>query len=181
MIHDPTMRAHLISAPESEPLSVSDAKAFLRIEHSADDAVIIRAITAARQAAEEHLRMVLLPQSWQFTSGELCHVLALPKGPAQSVSSVKSVDAEGIETTLSTDRYRLSVDGFAIIFHTMPAGVRLIVNYEAYLAEEASDVPALITQGMLHHVAAMLEQREGVVPMPVLSRQCYQPYRRVSL
>lgn len=180
MIEDTTSRLQLVSGPASEPLTLDEAKAFLRIDHDADDAAISRAITAARQAAEEHLRLVLLPQTYTYTSHVGGCLVNLPVGPAQTVSLVQSIDAAGTATTLASSQYRLTIDGFGLLFTNLPSG-RLAITYSASSAAHAGEVPALVKQGMLHHVAAMLEQRQGAVPMPSQTLGSYQPYRRVRV
>lgn len=182
MICDATTQLVQLTPPEDEPVSLAEAKQFLRIEHTADDAVITRAIAAAREAAEQYLRLVFLPQEWKFTTGTPNHsVLRLPVGPAQGITSVAAIDDEGEETALDEDAYRLTLDGFGVIFETLPTMERLAVTFEAALATDVAGVPALIKQGLLHHVAAMLAQREGFVPMPISAISCYQPYRRIAL
>ena len=46
------MSAILLTAPAAEPWSVADAKAFLRVEHDDDDAIIAALIAAARNHVE---------------------------------------------------------------------------------------------------------------------------------
>jgi hypothetical protein len=36
-------------------------------------------------------------------------------------------------------------------------------------------------QGILHHIAVMVEQRDGAAAMPMQAMAYYQPYRRVRL
>lgn len=180
MIVDTTSRLQLVSGPASEPLTLDEAKAFLRIDHDADDATITRAITAARQAAEEHLRTILLPQTYTYTTSALGCLVQLPVGPAQMVNLVQSIDSAGAATTVASSQYRLTIDGFGLLFSNLPSG-RLAITYSASSAVHAGEVPALVKQGMLHHMAAMLEQRQGLVPLPVQALSCYQPYRRVRV
>lgn len=181
MTMDTTSRLQRVSGPSGEPLSLSDAKAFLRIEHAEDDAVISRAINAAREAAEEQMQRVLLPQSYCYMTGARSCMVVLPVGPAQSVSLVQWMDAQGNATTIENTQYRLTIDGFGLLLNTLPPGVQLAVTYSASSAATAEEVPALVKQGMLHHIAAMLEQRQGTVPLPAQSLACYQPYRRRRL
>lgn len=181
MVSDSTSRLKLVSPAASEPLSLAEAKLFLRVEHSTDDALITRAITAARQAAEEHMRLVLLAQDYRYETGEIFSVIALPVGPAQSIDAITAIDAEGEETVLDEDSYRLTLDGYGVIFSSLPMAETLVIEFSAASASSAEDVPAMIKQGILHHVAALVEQRHGMVAMPVASIACYQPYRRVRL
>lgn len=182
MSDDHSTKLQLITPPASEPLSLAEVKTFLRIEHTADDALITRAIAAAREAAEQYLRCALLPQTWDYAVANpyRCEV-RLPFGPAQSVTSITVTDSEGNVSTLDSDVYSLSVDGSMVLFVTTPSAEKLVVRYSASIAADAATLPALIKQGMLHHIATMLEQREGVVPMPMQSIACYMPYRKVAL
>lgn len=66
MTDDRSTALILITPPASEPLTLAEAKVFLRIEHAADDALITRAVAAAREAAEHYLRCALLPQTWEY-------------------------------------------------------------------------------------------------------------------
>ncbi len=182
MTDDNTTHLKLITAPASEPLSVAEAKLFLRIEHTADDALVTRAIAASREAAEQYLRSALLPQIWEYTVANpyRCEV-RLPFGPAQSITSIVATDSAGEENTLDSDTYKLSVDGSMVLFVNTPSSEKIAIRYSASVASDAATLPALIKQGMLHHIAAMLEQREGIVPLPMQSIACYMPYRKMSL
>ena len=182
MTQDTTDSLTLVTAPTAEPVTLAEAKTFLRIEHTADDAVITRAISAAREAAEQYLRCALLPQTWDYTIAHpyRCEV-RLPFGPAQSITSVISYNEAGATTTLATTAYSLSVDGSRVMFTNAPSAAKLVIRYSASLAADVATLPALIKQGMLHHIAAMLEQREGAAPMPVQAIACFMPYRRVML
>ncbi|MFM9889770.1 MAG: phage head-tail connector protein [Rickettsiales bacterium] len=172
----------LITAPSAEPITLSQAKAFLRIEHTGDDAAITLGITAARQHAEHYLRTALLPQVWEYKIANPCFAsVSLPLGPAQSIVSVNATTLNGATTALNAATYRLSVDGRKVIFDPFPNTDILSIRYSASLVANAADVPPLITQGMLHHVAAMMETRDGKAPLPVQSINLYQPYRRISL
>ena len=182
MSEDPTSSLRLITAPANEPLTVAEGKAFLRIDHTADDALVTRAISAARQAAEQYLRCALLPQTWEYTAANSYRgEVQLPFGPARSVTSIIATDSNGETRTLENSDYKLSVDGSRVMFVRPPSCATLAIRYSASIADDTATLPALIKQGILHHVAAMLEQRDGVVPLPMQSIACYMPYRKVSL
>lgn len=177
MTTDTTSRLTLIAPPEEEALTLSEAKQFLRIEHEAEDASIAHAIAAARVAAEEYLRLLLLPQTYSYEFTQASHILPLPVGPAQSITEINAYDRDGNATEINANNYRLTIDGHGIVFPCVPQGESFAVEFTAGMVH----VPAPVKQGMLHHVDAMLEQRDGSGAMPAQSRQLYQPYRRVRL
>src|SRR5436305_11484767 len=60
------MPAILLIPPSAEPWSLSEAKAFLRVQHDDDDAVIAALIAAARGHVEALCRRALLVQRWRI-------------------------------------------------------------------------------------------------------------------
>jgi uncharacterized phiE125 gp8 family phage protein len=60
------MAAILLDPPASEPLSLAEAKNYLRVEHGADDALIAAMIAAARIQVESLTRRALVTQSWRI-------------------------------------------------------------------------------------------------------------------
>ena len=56
----------LISEPEEEPLSLADAKLFLRVEHDAEDALITNLVRAARRHVETQTGRRLVTQIWRL-------------------------------------------------------------------------------------------------------------------
>lgn len=182
MSDDQSSALKLVTPPASEPITLASAKLFLRIEHSADDEAVTRAISAARAAAEQHLKTALLPQTWDYTIANPCGLsVALPYGPAQSITSVTLTNEAGSSSTMNVANYRLNVDGFRVILTNAQSIEKLTVRYVAGIASVTADIPVTIIQGMLHHISVMMETRDGAAPLPMQSIVCYQPYRRISL
>ncbi|MDX2095170.1 MAG: phage head-tail connector protein [Alphaproteobacteria bacterium] len=182
MSDDQSSSLRLIASPANEPLTLAQAKAFLRIEHNADDEPLARAITAARLAAEQFMKMALLPQTWEYRrANPASSRLALPFGPAESVVSVTLTDEAGVSGAADAATYRLSVDGFSLHFNPALGSAQVSVRYIAATAATAAEVPATILQGMLHHITVMMETRDGAAPLPMQSVACYQPFRRIAL
>ncbi len=182
MTDDRSSALRLMTPPASEPISLASAKLFLRIEHAAEDETITRAITAARQAAEQYLRQPLLPQTWEYTVANPCpERVDLPFAPAQSITSITLTNEAGVSSTANVANYRLSVDGRQVLLNPAVSIERMTIRYVAGTATTASEVPAMLLQGMLHHIAVMMEQRDGTAPLPAQALACYQPYRRVTL
>lgn len=91
------MSAYLVTAPAAEPLSLADAKAFLRVEHGDDDAIIASLIVAARNHIEALTRCVLITQTWRLVldrwpdGGRI-----VPRiGPVRSVVAARVLNAAG--------------------------------------------------------------------------------------
>ena len=182
MSDDISSALRLVTAPDSEPVTLAQAKTFLRIDSTADDDTVTTAIAAARQHAETYLRTALLPQVWDYAQANPCACsLQLPIGPAQSIASVTLTSELGVDTVMNAANYRLSVDGFVVFFTTAPSTEKITVRFSASSFDTVGDIPAPIIQGMLYHIAVMVENRDGAAALPAQSIQCYQPFRRIML
>ena len=98
-----------VTEASSEPVSLSEAKAHLRVDHTDDDTLIGALITAARQDAEARMGRTLLPTSWKleldaFPAGR-CIRLHWPVVTA--VTSVKYRDPAGVQETWDPANYQL--------------------------------------------------------------------------
>ena len=56
----------LIAGPALEPVSLAEAKAWLRIDGSDEDALISTLVTSARLVLEAHTHQLFLEQSWKI-------------------------------------------------------------------------------------------------------------------
>lgn len=182
MSDDYSSALRLVAPAVLEPVTLAQAKAFLRIEHTGDDAAISTAISAARLVAERYLRTVLLAQTWEYSVGNPCSLaLRLPLGPVTGILSVTLVNEQGISTVLGGNSYRLSIDGRTVLFTNGLHSEIVKVQFVAAAYTGVADIPAPIIQGILHHVAALMEQRDGKAALPMQTVNCYAPFRPVSL
>lgn len=158
----------LITAPAEEPVTLSEAKLHLRVDHSADDTLITALIVAAREQAEHKTGRVLVTQTWeQVLDAFPADEMRLDVPPVQSITSVKYLDEAGDEQTLDGAAYSLDaakLPGWLFPASEWPATydganavrVRMVCGYGA-----ASAVPATIKAWMLLHVGAGYRQREA--------------------
>lgn len=176
----PRGRLQRTLAPATEPLTLAEAKLFLRVDGSEEDAQITALIAAARDGAEHYLRRALITQSWSlWLEGRAAGHVTLPMGPVQSVAAVILHPESGSPVTVSAALYRLDGAKRRIIFDQSLEEAEVELQYVAGYGD-ADDVPQAIRQGMLLHVLAMHERREGG-HMPRHALELYAPYRQEAI
>ncbi len=77
----------LVTGPTAEPISLTDAKMWLRLDHSAEDALVSSLIQMVREAVEER-GLAVFTQTWDLTLDHFpIGAIDIPKAPLQSISS----------------------------------------------------------------------------------------------
>lgn len=167
--------------PLTEPLNLMEAKLYLRVDNDAENGVILDCISAVREAAEEYLCKSLVTQEWTLTyAGYAPGCVPLPKGPVQSVVSVKIRDRAGVETTMDSQLYTLARAADVLHFESVPMAHEVDITYRAGYGE-TEEIPLSVRQGMLLHVAALYEDRIGGLAIPTATAALYKPHRVVRL
>jgi uncharacterized phiE125 gp8 family phage protein len=160
------MSLQLLTPPASEPVSLADAKAHLKLDTSDEDALVQTLITAARARAEWHTGRALVTQSWRLSLDDWPHdeVVELPLPPLVSVEQVAVIDGAGIRTVLAPADFSVdpaSVPG-RVMFTHRPVSLRrrdgLQVSFTAGYGD-AGAVPASIKQAILEIVADLYAHR----------------------
>jgi uncharacterized phiE125 gp8 family phage protein len=102
----------LMNPPLLEPLTLAEAKLWLRIDHAEEDTLIQAFVAGCRQRIEGRIGRALVSQGWRMlldawpaASSGLEVPLAPP--PVLSVTAVKVIDAQGIVQTVPPASYRL--------------------------------------------------------------------------
>lgn len=131
----------VITQPYAEPVTVADAKAFLRYEQADQDAVFLTLLKAARDEVEREIRRPIVSRQYEvFFDARHGHApLELPRPPVISISSVTTYDVDDTATTVATSNYRLksfnparlvAVDGGWTLDRTIDAlRVRYVAGY----------------------------------------------------
>lgn len=104
------MTLKLVTAPTTSPLDTSAAKAQCRVDGSEEDAVIQAYVEAAEGYLEQLTGRQFRLATWDATWDGFPWWFDLPKAPLKSVTSVKYLDADGVEQTLSPSAYRVTGD-----------------------------------------------------------------------
>lgn len=168
----------LVSSPAAEPVSLSDAKAFLRVDGSDEDGIIGNLITATRVQAENYLRRRLMTQSWKISfDGIAPAAVHLPYLPAQSVTSVTQYDRSENATVMDSSRYYLTAGNEVLMFDAYLCSHRIEMVYVAGYGDAGADVPEPIRQGMLQQIGYFYEGRGNNGNMPIPVKSLWEPYR----
>ncbi|QUS39293.1 hypothetical protein RPMA_10930 [Tardiphaga alba] len=186
------MAAILLTPPAQEPLTLDEAKSFIRVEHADDDAVITALIAAARVHVEAMTRRALLAQTWRFVLD------AWPRdgrfapriGPLRALLAAQVFDADG--TAHAIDGEMFVVDSAANVIaapcFALPvpgraqAGIALDVacGYGA----DASDVPADLRHAIRLLLAHWYDHRVATADgamVPAGVGALVAPYRMLAL
>jgi len=111
----------IISPPTAEPISLTEAKLHLRVDHTDDDALITSLIKTAREYCERFQRRTYMATAYQMKLDTWQDVLRLPLPPLWRISSITYVDSAGDVQTLGTTVYEIDT-------HAEPGEVRLDYN-----------------------------------------------------
>jgi len=127
-------------APASQPVTLTEAKAYMRVDGTDDDTLITDLIEAATDFVESYLRRALITQTWRLTldwfprdygrdeidisntitrapidyydrAGQSIELAYLP---IQSVTSIETYDDDNNATTYSASNYYLDDSGARI-------------------------------------------------------------------
>lgn len=173
------MASFLVSAPAVEPVTVEEAKAHMRVDSTSDDTLIASLIEVARSQSETELSRAFIHQSWRLTLDQWpqTRCLALPRAPAETISTITYYDRDGMPAMLASEAYQLAgqaVPPHVVFDHSyLPAvdqdhlnGVE--IDYVAGYGAAASDVPAPLRHAILLLTAHLYETREAALSQSLM-------------
>jgi uncharacterized phiE125 gp8 family phage protein len=190
------MRPMLIGAPAIEPVSLVEAKAWLREDGGDEDQLIQALIVSARMTLEAYTRRFFVTQNWRLVCDAWPAAvarggaLAIPFAPFLSVSAMRVFDAADQPQTLAPTNYRApaaDAGGRVIFTVAPPAPGRRADGIEIDVAVGygpiATQTPEPLRRAMLTLVAHWRDKRgdaaEDVMPRAVA--QLAGPFRRERL
>lgn len=143
-------RPVLITPAESAPVSLAEAKAHLRVDHTDDDVLIeglIRAATEHFDGWTGILGRCLVDQTWRQDFDDFARELCLPLGPVITISGVTWRNTAGQVATVPGSAYDLRTD----------AGGRSLVRF---------DVDYAFPSGLHESRAVAVTYRAGYATIP---------------
>lgn len=164
------MAAVLLEGPAVEPVSLAEAKQYLRVEHEDDDALIGVLIAAARVQVEQAARRVLITQSWRIVkdhwpaSGWIVSTV----NPLQTIDTARVHPLDGAAMALDVDAFTLNAAAAPAILAFERSAVKqpgrttggIEIDVTAGYGDAPDDVPAPLRQAIRFLVARNYESRD---------------------
>ena len=165
-------RVQLVTAPATQPLTIKEVKAHLRVEHSDDDVLINTLIKTAVAFVDVTgaLGKAMISQTWREWYAPNPSQIVLSLGPVQSVSAIKYYDTDNaLQTDTLSNYFVLGTSGRTTIkpksgFTWPTAFVRddaIAIEYVIGYGDSAADIPATVRQALLMLIAHYYENREN--------------------
>ncbi len=174
-------RLEEFTQPSEEPVTLAEAKLYLRVDTADEDALITQMIGAVRRVAEQYLRRTLVSRQWKLVYDEaLPQRVCLPMTPVTSIVRVTKISEGGVTEDVPNTLYALNAARSHLCLETQVSAHQIEVVYQAGYGA-ASAVPASIRQGMLAHLAELYDGRSAAYPLPDTAAAFYFPYREVQL
>jgi uncharacterized phiE125 gp8 family phage protein len=190
------MPSILLSAPAVEPVTLDEARAFLRVEHNDDDEVIAALTAGSRIHVEAQTRRALITQSWRITADSWPQdgrLTVLP-APLQALTAARVYGLDGNTQALDVQAFVPDVGASALAFApwALPAPGRLAAGIELDVTvgygDAAIDVPEPLRQAIRLLTAHWYDNRGLVVAsgasgalLPSTVAALIGPYRVMSL
>ena len=162
------MALETLVGPPTEPVTLAQARAYLRVGSDGDDSVLTSLLVAAREAFEARSGRALITRTLrQVFFGPSRFELGLPgtllpgRVPATALVAVRVIAADGTETLAPPNLARL-VDGrFALSAHLSAGIVGLSIEYQAGYGTTPASVPEAFKVAILEAVNDTLTRRDN--------------------
>jgi uncharacterized phiE125 gp8 family phage protein len=191
------MSAILLTGPAIEPVTLADAKSYLRIEHAADDDALLALIAGARIHVEAQTRRALITQTWRLSRDawpDDGRIAVLPV-PLRALAAARIHKADGTTLALPAAAFAADTAAAPAVLAFAPAtlagpgravaGIELDV--EVGYGPAATDVPQPLRQAIRMLVAHWYENRgvtasgSAAAALPESVAALLRPYRVLAL
>ncbi len=171
--------------PGEAPVSLNEARSWLRLGATVDDAVVAGLVRAATNICEAFVGQWLVVRAGEEEVPLAGASVRLTARPVVAVDGVALIADDGEASELAASDYRVTIDrgGTACVsVHEAGDAVRVRIVYRAGMAAGANGIPEAIRQGILRMTQHLHEAREnGAAAPPAMIAALWQPWRRLSL
>lgn len=177
------LSAEAMSLPAA---ALDEAKAYLRIFGSDEDALTARLLLSAATLCESFTGQACLVRSFTQTTAASGTWGRLNIGPVRAIGAVEALAADGIATALQPEDYAIDIDaaGDGWVRVTDAGGAKLVrVHFEAGVADEWSMLPEPLRQGIVRLAAHLFVHRDAAAggEPPAAVTALWRPWRRMRL
>lgn len=171
--------------PGEAPVSLNEARAWLRLGATIDDAVVAGLVRAATNICEAFIGQWLVVRAGEEVLPLIAGAFQPGARPVVGVDSVTLLLPDGGEAVLAGGEYRVAIgrDGTARVTIDDSRGAALVrVAYRAGIAEGANAIPEAIRQGIVRMTQHLHDARDGAgAAPPAAIAALWQPWRRLTL
>ena len=113
------MTAILTAAPTAEPISLAEARSWLRLDGVDDDATVAGLIAAARVVVELASGRKLMTQGWRvlLDAWPADAIIRLPLSPVREVVALRIRDGQGVATDVAPALWRADCNRDPALIH----------------------------------------------------------------
>lgn len=187
------------------PISIEEAKLYLRADGMYDDTLVSDLVWAAAREIEDYTKRALMAQSWTMSTDSLSGLeevdnqqvyISIPKPPLIKVDEIIAVRADGTQFLIDTTYYNvIAADNVARIIRKPGKSWPIFADLVCYRIEftcgyeTLGELPAIMKHVLLRLVAAKYEIRAdysieiggSIAPLPDAMKKLLAPYRRFTL
>lgn len=188
-----TYSVAVLVAPAVEPVSRAEMKTHLKVDLSTEDGLIDALTVAAREWVENYTRRSLVKRTLELRLDCFPGEIKLPRGPVQSVSSVKYTDQDGTLQTVDAGNYQTDLYSaparitpvFGGVWPTPKFGAlnAVLVTYVAGYADDggsptdlASGIPSAIKAAIKLLVGHWFQNRDSAGQVPDAVKALLAPF-----
>ncbi len=188
------MASILLTAPAVEPVTLDEARAFLRVETNDDDEVIAALVSGARIHVEAQTRRALITQGWRISADAWPDDgrLQVRPAPLKTLDAARVYDFDSAAHEVDTQAFVPDLANSVLIFApwALPAPGRLSAGIELDVTvgygDAVVDVPEALRQAIRLLTAHWYDNRGlaalgTVTVLPSTVAALIAPYRVLAL
>jgi uncharacterized phiE125 gp8 family phage protein len=159
-----------------EPVTLTEAKDFCKVDIGTDDTLITSLITASRVQLESYSGIGLVNHNIVATLNNINGDITIPYGPIYTINNITDID--GNVLILDTD-YFLSGTIFKKI--RLPKSSYLVVNYDSGYSADNILLPEVLKLSILNQIYYLYDNRSVDMDggMSPIAKTLINPYKRV--
>ncbi|MCE2993550.1 MAG: head-tail connector protein [Alphaproteobacteria bacterium] len=167
-----------VQKPLESPLSLKEAKNFLRIDNDLDDELLTKTISAVTTKFENYTGRALIAQDWEVTYRQINKMsISLPIKPVKAIKKIELINYYGSVSEFEIHNIVLDTKLGEVFFKIHPFSYMVRFLYEAGYGETADAVPDDIKSSLLVHIGFLYENRDKIKAFPMDIYDEFKSYR----